>query len=81
MSGGASSAGIKVDGGIPLDLARLPAVAAGLEPRRYDGCWTGEINHDPFLPMLAAEHTSKLPTDVVATILEQLRPAERFSHG
>jgi probable F420-dependent oxidoreductase len=61
MSGGASTAEILVDGGIPLDLARVPAVAAGLERRRYDGCWTGEINHDPFLPMLlAAEHTSTI---------------------
>ena len=25
------------------------------------GCWTGEINHDPFLPLLlAAQHTSRL---------------------
>ncbi|GAB3028545.1 LLM class F420-dependent oxidoreductase [Mycobacterium bourgelatii] len=55
------NAGIKVDGGIPLDLRRVPTVAAEVERRGYDGCWTGEINHDPFLPMLlAAEHTSKI---------------------
>lgn len=54
-------AAIKVDGGIPLELGRVPGVAAELEQRGYHGCWTGEINHDPFLPMLlAAEHTSKI---------------------
>jgi probable F420-dependent oxidoreductase len=61
MSGGRdTAAAIKVDAGIPAELARVPAVAARLEGR-YDGCWTGEISHDPFLPMLlAAEHTSTL---------------------
>ena len=30
-----------------------------LERLGYDGCWTAEISHDPFLPLtLAAEHTS-----------------------
>ncbi len=36
-------------------------MARALEDAGYDGCWTGEINHDPFLPMLlAAEHTSTI---------------------
>jgi probable F420-dependent oxidoreductase len=52
---------LKVDRGIPSDLARVPQAAATLERQGYDGCWTGEINHDPFLPLLlAAEHTSRL---------------------
>ncbi|QLL10369.1 LLM class F420-dependent oxidoreductase [Mycobacterium vicinigordonae] len=52
---------LKIDGGIPMELARVPAVAAELQRRGYDGAWTGEINHDPFLPMLlAAEHTSTI---------------------
>lgn len=56
-----SSAAIKVDGGIPMDLVRVPGAAAALERQRYDGCWGGEIRHDPFLPMLlAAEHTSTI---------------------
>ncbi|MCV7051983.1 LLM class F420-dependent oxidoreductase [Mycobacterium heidelbergense] len=56
-----STAAIKIDGGIPMDLARVPGAAAALERRRYDGCWCGEISHDPFLPMLlAAEHTSTI---------------------
>jgi probable F420-dependent oxidoreductase len=52
---------LKVDRGIPSDLSRVPAVASAIERQGYDGCWTGEINHDPFLPLLlAAEHTSRL---------------------
>ncbi|MBV9321674.1 MAG: LLM class F420-dependent oxidoreductase [Mycobacterium sp.] len=52
---------IKVDGGLFGDLSRVPESARALEQQGYDGCWTGEINHDPFLPLLlAAEHTSRL---------------------
>ena len=53
--------GLKVDGGVFTDLVRVPELAVELEQRGYDACWTGEINHDPFLPLLlAAEHTSRL---------------------
>ena len=53
--------GLKIDRGIPSELSRVPAVVGTLERRGYDGCWAGEINHDPFLPvLLAAEHTSRL---------------------
>jgi probable F420-dependent oxidoreductase len=52
---------LKVDRGVPSDLEKVPAVASALERQGYDGCWTGEIDHDPFLPLLlAAEHTSRL---------------------
>jgi probable F420-dependent oxidoreductase len=52
---------LKIDRGIPSDLDRVPDVARDHEAAGYDGCWTGEINHDPFLPMLlAAEHTSRI---------------------
>ena len=52
---------IKVDGGLFGDLGGVPEAARALERQGYDGCWTGEINHDPFLPLLlAAEHTSRL---------------------
>jgi probable F420-dependent oxidoreductase len=52
---------LKIDRGIPSELARVPGIVADLERAGYDGCWTGEIDHDPFLPvLLAAEHTSRL---------------------
>ncbi len=52
---------LKVDRGIPSDLGRVAEVARAHEAAGYDGCWTGEINNDPFLPLLlAAEHTSTL---------------------
>lgn len=56
-----SSPRLKLDGGIPNQLARVPRVAGALEQDGYDGGWTAETNHDPFLPvLLAAEHTSRL---------------------
>ncbi|MGV0837305.1 LLM class F420-dependent oxidoreductase [Mycolicibacterium thermoresistibile] len=52
---------LKIDRGIPSQLDRVPKVATALEHRGYHGCWTGEISHDPFLPLLlAAEHTTHL---------------------
>jgi probable F420-dependent oxidoreductase len=57
----ASTSGLKIDGGIFSDLARVPSTAADLEKHGYDGCWSAETSHDPFLPLvLAAEHTSKI---------------------
>lgn len=51
--------GLKVDGAVSSQLANVVQTATTLERRGYDGCWTAEINHDPFLPLtLAAEHTT-----------------------
>ena len=56
-----SGAGLKVDGGVSSQLANVVDAATTLERRGYDGCWTAEINHDPFLPLtLAAEHTDTI---------------------
>jgi probable F420-dependent oxidoreductase len=53
--------GLKVDGGPPSQLANVTKAATTLERRGYDCCWTAEINHDPFLPLvLAAEHTTTI---------------------
>jgi alkanesulfonate monooxygenase SsuD/methylene tetrahydromethanopterin reductase-like flavin-dependent oxidoreductase (luciferase family) len=61
LNDSADTARLKIDRGIPSDLTRVQAAVATLEQRGYDGCWTGEIDHDPFLPvLLAAEHTSAL---------------------
>ncbi|MCV7058882.1 LLM class F420-dependent oxidoreductase [Mycolicibacterium gilvum] len=53
--------GLKVDAAVVSQLSHVPAAARTLEQRGYDGCWTAEINHDPFLPLtLAAEHTERM---------------------
>jgi probable F420-dependent oxidoreductase len=56
-----SAARLKLDAGIPNQLARVADAAGALERNGYDGGWTAETSHDPFLPLLlAAEHTSRL---------------------
>ncbi|MBX7430595.1 LLM class F420-dependent oxidoreductase [Mycobacterium sp. Y57] len=53
--------GLRVDAAVVSQLATMPDGARTLERRGYDGCWTAEINHDPFLPLtLAAEHTERI---------------------
>ena len=53
--------GLKVDGAVVSQLANVTEMATTLERRGYDCCWTAEINHDPFLPLvLAAEHTTTI---------------------
>ncbi|CUU57492.1 probable F420-dependent oxidoreductase, MSMEG_2256 family [Parafrankia irregularis] len=52
---------MRIDGGMPSVLAGVPAAAGALERMGYDGAWCGEVNHDPFLPLvLASEHTTRL---------------------
>jgi probable F420-dependent oxidoreductase len=52
---------MKVDGGIGGDLAKAGKAAKRVEEQGYDGAWSAETQHDPFLPLLlAAEHTSRL---------------------
>ena len=52
---------MKVDGGISLELSKAAASAKDTEAAGYDGAWTAETSHDPFLPhVLAAEHTERL---------------------
>jgi probable F420-dependent oxidoreductase len=56
-----SGAGLKVDGAVSSQLANVVSAASTLQRRGYDGCWTAEVAHDPFLPLtLAAEHTDTL---------------------
>lgn len=53
--------GLKVDRGVIGRLAGVADAARELERLGYDGCWTAEISHDPFLPLtLAAEHTTRI---------------------
>ncbi|MBA2281393.1 MAG: LLM class F420-dependent oxidoreductase [Acidimicrobiia bacterium] len=52
---------MKVDGGISFDTASSASTAKDAEAAGYDGAWTAETSHDPFLAcLLAAEHTEKL---------------------
>lgn len=56
-----SDAGLKVDAAVASGLTNVAQAATTLERRGYDCCWTAEINHDPFLPLvLAAEHTTRI---------------------
>lgn len=46
---------------ITHDLARMPEVARAVEALGFDGMWTAETTHNPFLPLvLAAEHSRRI---------------------
>jgi len=53
---------MKFDVGILApDLLEIPNLARVAEDIGFDGLWTSETQHDPFLPLaLAAEHTSRM---------------------
>ena len=54
---------MKVDGGLGLspNIEKIAEEARSQEERGYDGIWTAETSHDPFLPLtIAAEHTQNL---------------------
>ena len=52
---------MKVDGGISFDTASAARSARDAEAAGYDGAWTAETSHDPFLAcLLGAEHTERL---------------------
>jgi probable F420-dependent oxidoreductase len=45
---------MKIDGGIGFDPNGIAAQAAKAEAEGYDGVWSAETSHDPFLPIAAA---------------------------
>ena len=48
-------------GASPIDSNACGEAVGSLEQQGYDGGWTAETSHDPFLPLLlAAEHTTRL---------------------
>ena len=60
---------MKVDTGLPFDLAQVPAAAQKAEALGYDGVITPETGHDPFLPLtIAAEHTERLELSTAVAI-------------
>jgi probable F420-dependent oxidoreductase len=50
---------VKLDANFPTTLDRAGAAAADLEALGYDGFWTAETPHDPFLPLAAAVATTR----------------------
>ena len=52
---------MKIDGGIGFDPDGMAAQAVKAEQSGYDGVWSAETNHDPFLPIaVGATATEKL---------------------
>ena len=52
---------MKVDGGVTFDLAGAGKAAKEAEEAGYDGVWSAETSHDPFLSLLlAAEATDRV---------------------
>ncbi len=53
---------MKIDTGLAVDdLRAVPRMAQTAEEIGFDGLWTSETQHDPFLPLaLAAEHTERI---------------------
>jgi probable F420-dependent oxidoreductase len=52
---------MKIDGGIGFDPDGIAAQAVRAEESGYDGVWSAETNHDPFLPIaVGAAATEKL---------------------
>ena len=53
----------------PTTLRDLPALARQAELVGFDGLWSAETQHDPFLPLaLAAEHTRRLQLGTAVAI-------------
>ncbi|MCB0929581.1 MAG: TIGR03617 family F420-dependent LLM class oxidoreductase [Mycolicibacterium insubricum] len=60
---------LKIDRGFPGRPADVAATVARAEDDGFDGCWTGEINHDPFLgALLAAEHSRTVSIGTSITV-------------
>ena len=70
----------------PDDLNQIPDVAKKIEDMGFDGLWTAEAQHNPFLPLpLAANVTEKInlgtaiavafPRSPMVTALISSRPA------
>ncbi|MGO9455764.1 MAG: LLM class F420-dependent oxidoreductase [Acidimicrobiales bacterium] len=52
---------MKIDGGIGFDRTGIARAAKAAEDLGYDGAWSAETNHDPFIPLaIAAGATERL---------------------
>jgi probable F420-dependent oxidoreductase len=61
---------VKLDASLPpIALRQLPALAQAAEAIGFDGLWSTETQHDPFLPLaLAAEHTLRISIGTAVAI-------------
>jgi probable F420-dependent oxidoreductase len=82
---------MKVDAGVPADLAAVATVARRAAGAGFNGLWSSETNHDPFLPLaLAAERAPgvDLGTAIAVafarspmTVASAAHDLQRFSAG
>ncbi len=68
---------MKLDANIPpTTLGPVPNIARAAEDIGFDGLWTTETQHDPFLPLaLAAEHTSRVDLGTAIAVAFGRSPA------
>lgn len=82
---------MKVDAGVPTDLTAVATSARRAVEAGFDGLWSSETNHDPFLPLtLAAERAPGLDLGTAITVAFARTPMtvatvahdlQRFSGG
>jgi probable F420-dependent oxidoreductase len=82
---------MKVDAGVPTDLASVASVAGRAAEAGFNGLWSSETNHDPFLPLtLAAERARGLDLGTAIavafartpmTVASVAHDLQRFSEG
>jgi probable F420-dependent oxidoreductase len=53
---------MKIDATLPSEIEGTKEAAAELETAGYDGIWTGESSHDPFLKLLLASEATERAT-------------------
>jgi len=61
---------VRFDANLPSSaLQQIPELAQAAERLGFDGLWTAETQHDPFLPLaLAAEHTRRIQIGTAVAI-------------
>jgi probable F420-dependent oxidoreductase len=82
---------MKVDAGVPTDLTAVATCARRAVEAGFDGLWSSETNHDPFLPLtLAAERAPGLDLGTAIAVAFARTPMtlatvahdlQRFSQG
>ena len=71
---------MKVDGGVTFDLSGAGKAAKEAEAAGYDGVWSAETSHDPFLSLLlAAEATERV--ELGTSIAVGVRPQSDDDRG